>query len=114
MLYILIATVGGFTAAAIYFVVRAFTEPQRTWPVGFMTLSCFFMFLVGATLQPTCTAYLEFRSGFPAYGSILVGVRTLVAYIRRERGNDWIIYLVLLVTSPLWAGYLERFCERIF
>ena len=106
--------VGGFTAAAIYFVVAAFTERDGKWPFGFMAISCVFMFLVGLTSMPTCTAYADFRTGFPTFGSLLVGVRTLVAYVRREQGRDWIVYLVLLVTSPLWGLCLQRLCRRVF
>jgi hypothetical protein len=113
MLYAFILLVSIFGTAAIYFVARSFVRPQTGWPFGFMAVSCAFMFLVGAAFQPTCVTYIEFQSGFPAYGSLLVGMRTFVVYIRRERDRDWIFYLVLLITPPLWAFYLQRFCERV-
>ena len=71
------------------------------------------MFLVGVSLQPTCIP-MQLQAAIPAYGSILVGIRTVIADLRREQDRDWIIYLVLLVSSPLWAFYLQRFCERTF
>lgn len=88
-------------------------KPKTSWPTKGIYLSCAVMFVLGAGFQPTCIP-LQFQSAFPAYGSILVGIRTLIAGIRREQDRDWIIYLVLLVSSPLWAFYVQRVCERAF
>jgi len=86
---------------------------KTSWPTRRIYLACVFMFLVGGAFQPTCIG-LQFQAAFPAYGSLLIAFRTLIADIRREQDSDWIIYLVLLVTSPLWAFYLQRFCEHTF
>lgn len=86
---------------------------KTSWPKRRLYLACVVMFLISAGFQPTC-APMQFQFAFPAFGSILVGYRTLIADIRREQNRDWIIYLVLLVSSPLWAFYLQRICERVF
>jgi hypothetical protein len=88
-------------------------KTKTSWPKKGIYLVCLAMFVLGAGLQPTCIP-MQFQSAFPAYGSILVVCRTVIAGIRREQGSDWAIYLALLVTSPLWAFYLQRLCEHIF
>jgi len=70
-------------------------------------LIAFFVTLVLQSVFLPCMCYeglAKVQFGMMFDGFVLI--RILIALVRKERGRDWLVYVILLYSSPLWITIL--------
>jgi hypothetical protein len=79
-----------------------------------LLIGCFFVGVLGqAIFLPCLCAIGNAKMAFAGIFDSLVLIRCIIAYSRKEKGNGWIFYAALIVTSPAWieAGAWITFKE---
>jgi hypothetical protein len=82
--------------------------PKSSWPVGLYVFALLWAFVTMRIYSAVTTSYREenmaqLRTQVPLL--VCAAIRLIWARCRRETGNGWMFYIVLLFLAPiLWAA----------
>jgi hypothetical protein len=74
----------------------------KTWNFGVLLVAILIGVSGQAILLPCLCSIGRVKMTFAGLFSAMIVCRTVVAYWRKEKGNGWIFYSVLIATSPAW------------
>jgi hypothetical protein len=78
----------------------------RPWPVGMCGLFLFMALLLQALFLPCLCGDSIVKEKFALYVDVLFVLRVALARVIGQRNRDWLIYVMIVLTSAAWIEYV--------
>jgi len=89
-------------------------DKRPDWNYALLILALLISFVMQSYYLPCLCNQGNMKISLALYFDLFIIARMLFALNRKEKGGGWLLYMILLYTSPLWITLLVSLMFKIF